>query len=99
MILLLIGKVLFIFFFKLENDLSEIETSENFIASFYLKMYLCIRSKLLRSCVPVFFFGQMSPLLIILSFVFLPFSDLHAGHEFTSLRLWNTRCDVSVNLK
>ena len=38
-ILLLIGKVLLIFFFKLENDLNEIEMLKNFIASFYLKMY------------------------------------------------------------
>ena len=37
MILPLIGKVLFTFF-KLENDLSEIETSKNVIASFYLNM-------------------------------------------------------------
>ena len=41
-ILLLIGKVLFIFF-KLENDLSEIETSKTFIASFYLKILLIAR--------------------------------------------------------
>ena len=37
MILLLICKIQFAFF-RLENDLGEIETSSNFIASFYLKM-------------------------------------------------------------
>ena len=30
---------IFIIFFILENDLSEIETLQNFIASFYLKMF------------------------------------------------------------
>ena len=36
MILLLICRIQFAFF-RLENDLGEIETSSNFIASFYLK--------------------------------------------------------------
>ena len=36
-ILLLICKIQFAFF-RLENDLGEIETSSNFIPSFYLKM-------------------------------------------------------------
>ena len=37
MISLLICKVYSFFFFKLENELSEIETSQNFVATFYLK--------------------------------------------------------------
>ena len=36
--LLLICKIQFAFF-RLKNDLGEIETSSNFIASFYLKMF------------------------------------------------------------
>ena len=43
-ILLLISKIQFAFFFRLENDLGEIETSSNFILVFILK---CVSKKLL----------------------------------------------------